>query len=636
MQEIKQMQEFSMRATLKILVLFLIQMIEKIENRDKNFLDQADLLDKIQDTLKISGLSIETDSGFQPITHIHKTKPFDIWEIETLSGKKLDGADNHILFNEKMEEVYLKDCVKGSFIMTKDGPEEVVKLKKTSLRIEMYDVTVDHPDHRFYSNDILSHNTICSSIYIAWYVLFNFDRNALILSNKGATTREIIDKAKVILDNLPFFMKPGIIKNDVFNMKFDNGCRIIGQSTTKKAAIGFTIHLLFMDEFAHIHPSFLDTFYENVYPTISSSKVSRVIITSTPNGFNKFYDIYRTAVKGKSEYRAFRVDWWQVPGRDEAWMLREIANLGSEEAFNRQYGNQFIASSNLLLGPESIKRLQKRQKDYVHHEFFELDDIEVNYRELNWDPDFDISEIENENNYWAFSVDIAEGNGGDYSVINIFQVTPMDRGDIKKIKAPGSFMEFFALRQVGVFRSNQHTIEDFSKILYTLSVDIFNNENVKMVIEWNMFGSELIRRMQTIFPSRNDFDEEMVVKFKHRNDARVANFGLRLKADNKAIFCQNFKKYINVGRVLISNKETIEESISFGKMPNGSYQGQLGNDDLVMSSINVTEFFHTTDFSDFVEEKFDYLDPDTQKFMDDALSKSKDEGNLYFDIYDLV
>jgi hypothetical protein len=478
--------------------------------------------------------------------------------------------------------------------------------------------------------------TICSSIFIAWYVLFNFDRNALVLSNKGATTREIIDKSKVILDNLPFFMKPGVVKNDVFNMKFDNGCRIIGQSTTKKAAIGFTIHLLFMDEFAHIHASFLDTFYENVYPTISSSKVSRVIITSTPNGFNKFYNIYRTAVQGKSEYAAFRVDWWQVPGRDEAWMLREIANLGTEEAFNRQYGNQFIASSNLLLGPESIKRLQKKQKAFIHHDFYALDDLDINYRDLIWDPDFNIETIEEEGQYWAFSVDLAEGNGGDYSVINIFAVEAMEPSDIKKIKTPGSFMEFFGLRQVGVFRSNQHSIEDFSKILYTLSVDIFNNENVKMVIEWNMFGSELIRRLQTVFPSRNDFDEEMVVKFKHRNDAKTASFGLRLKSDNKAIFCQNFKKYINVGRVMITNKETIEECISFGKTPNGSYQGQLGNDDLVMSSINVTEFFHTTDFSDFVEEKFDLIDSNMQRVMDDALSKSKDEGNLYFDIYDLV
>ena len=115
--------------------------------------------------------------------------------------------------------------------------------------------------------------TICSSIFIAWYVLFNYDKNALILSNKGATTREIIDKGKTILEHMPFFLKPGVIKWDVFNSKFDNGCRIIGQSTTKKAAIGFTIHLLFMDEFAHIPQNFVNTFYENVYPTVSASSL---------------------------------------------------------------------------------------------------------------------------------------------------------------------------------------------------------------------------------------------------------------------------------------------------------------------------------------------------------------------------
>jgi hypothetical protein len=580
-------------------------------------------------TEKVEQLMISMDDGYRP----RGGTPFYDGNPTLRKGNILFDYTAHEL--EEIKKCAADICYFANHyctVMTDEG------LRTIELRDYQYEMLEHFKANRF-SICLASRQigkTICSSIYIAWYVLFNFDRNALILSNKGATTREIIDKAKVILDNLPFFMKPGVIKNDVFNMKFDNGCRIIGQSTTKKAAIGFTIHLLFMDEFAHIHPSFLDIFYENVYPTISSSKVSRVIITSTPNGFNKFYEIYRSAVKNKSEYKAFRVDWWQVPGRDEEWMAREIANLGSEEAFNRQYGNQFIASSNLLLGPESIKRLQKRQKDFVHHEFFELDDIEVDYRNLTWDPDFDISEIENENSYWAFSVDIAEGNGGDYSVINIFHVGPMERGDIKKIKAPGAFMEFFGLRQVGVFRSNQHTIEDFSKILYTLAIELFNGENVKMIIEWNMFGSELIRRLQTIFPSRNDFDEEMVVKFKHRNDARVTNFGLKLKSDNKAIFCQNFKKYVNIGRVLVSNKETIEECISFGKMPNGSYQGQLGNDDLVMSCINVTEFFHTTDFSDFVEEKFDCLDQDTQRFMDDALSKSKDEGNLYFDIYDLV
>ena len=207
--------------------------------------------------------------------------------------------------------------------------------------------------------------TICSSIFIAWYSVFNFDKNSLILSNKGATTREIIDKGKTILEHLPFFIKPGTLKWDVFNSKFDNGCRIIGQTTTKKAAIGFTIHLLFMDEFAHIPANFVNTFYENVYPTVSASANSKVIITSTPNGFNKFYDIYTAAEKGLSEYTPFRVDWWDVPGRDDAWMQQEVANLGSDEAFNRQYGNQFIANSSLLLSAANLKKLVKGQVEFV-------------------------------------------------------------------------------------------------------------------------------------------------------------------------------------------------------------------------------------------------------------------------------
>ena len=478
--------------------------------------------------------------------------------------------------------------------------------------------------------------TICSSIFIAWYSLFNFDKNSLVLSNKGATTREIIDKGKTILEHLPFFLKPGVIKWDVFNSKFDNGCRIIGQTTTKKAAIGFTIHLLFMDEFAHIPQNFVETFYENVYPTVSASSNSKVIITSTPNGFNKFYDIYSSAEKGLNEYSPFRVDWWDVPGRDEAWMRQEVANLGSEEAFNRQYGNQFIASYSLLLGADSLKKLHQNQKEFIHKEIPEFEDENIEYAGLLWDPDFNLDEIEEDTNYWVFSIDIAEGNGGDYSIINIFKIEIMDEQDWKKITSPGSFVDFFRLRQIGRFRSNEHTIEEFAKAVYILSFDMFHSENVKLIIEWNMFGGELIKRLETVFPQRNEFDEEMVVKFKHRIDARTKNFGLKIKKDNKPIFCQNFKKYITQNRIIIKDKKTVYEASTFGKMPNGTYAGQLGHDDLIMTSINSSEFFFTLDFSDFVEEIYDTVEESLQTKIDEILEKDSKGGNLNYDIYDLV
>ena len=83
--------------------------------------------------------------------------------------------------------------------------------------------------------------TVTSAIFITWYLLFNVDKNVIVLANKGATAAEIIDKIKSVFKGLPFFLKPGIIQNNVMTMRFDNGCRVMGQATTKTAAIGFTI-----------------------------------------------------------------------------------------------------------------------------------------------------------------------------------------------------------------------------------------------------------------------------------------------------------------------------------------------------------------------------------------------------------
>ena len=580
------------------------------------------------DSKKAAKLIVALDDGYKP-----KSTPFYEGNFSLRRG--------NIVFDYTKQEIReIKKCATDIVyfannyctVMTDEG------LQTITLRDYQEDMLKQFQKERF-NICVASRQvgkTICSSIYISWYVLFNFDKNALVLSNKGATTREIIDKGKTILEHLPFFLKPGVLKWDVFNTKFDNGCRIIGQTTTKKAAIGFTIHLLFMDEFAHIPHNFVNTFYENVYPTVSASANSKVIITSTPNGFNKFYDIYSAAEKGLSEYVPFRVDWWDVPGRDEKWMEQEIANLGSEEAFNRQYGNQFIASSSLLLSPASLKKIGDNQKDYVFKDIIELEDVDIDYSGLVWEPDFDIESIEEDENYWLFSVDLAEGNGGDYSVINMFKIGIMDSTDFKKVTSPGSFIDFFCLKQIGRFRSNEHTIEDFAKILYTLSFDMFYGENVKMIIEWNMFGSELVKRLQTVFPQRNNFDEEIVVKFKHRVDARGKRFGLKVKKDNKPIFCQNFKKYVAQNRIVLSEKETVREASTFGKMPNGVYAGQLGNDDLIMTCINSSEFLTTIDFSEFAEEIYEITPEEVQAQIEKILEQDSRGGHLNYDIYEII
>ena len=76
--------------------------------------------------------------------------------------------------------------------------------------------------------------------------------------------------------------------------------------------------------------------------------------------------------------------------------------------------------------------------------------------------------------------------------------------------------------------------------------------NTKLIIEYNTYGSILLQYLQTVFPGRNDFEDEMVLRFKHRHDSKTLKPGIRLKSDNKSVFCQNFKKQVENGKIKVN------------------------------------------------------------------------------------
>lgn len=473
--------------------------------------------------------------------------------------------------------------------------------------------------------------TVMTGIFIAWYILFNIDKNVLILANKGATASEIMDKIKTVIKGLPFFLKPGITQNNVMTMRFDNGCRILAQSTTKSAAIGFTIHLAFMDEFAHIHQNFIEPFYRSVYPTLSSSQISRVIITSTANGMNKFWEIYTNAMKapgepGKNEYTALRVDWWEVPGRDEDWKKREIANLGSEELFNQEYGNQFLAADTLLLSADSLRYLKRISKKYVHREILDFEMEEIGYKELRWHPNFDIEKAKDTKCF--ISVDIADGIGRDYSVINIFRVDEMSKASMRKLRRDRIEDEraFYRLIQIGLFRSNKIAVEDLAKVAEILFYKFFKPENLTVALEMNFKGDFFLEKLK-----KNEvFFEEMFLHTRHSDRNPYKSLGVKLHKHNKMQFCRELRKLIFEKRVILTEEKSYEEMSAFGINIKGTYSSQSGNDDVAMTVIYTSPFVHSDDFSFVVEEIVDNSTLEFRNLMYKILESEKntETGNF--------
>ena len=467
-------------------------------------------------------------------------------------------------------------------------------------------IEVDNKDHLYLTDHFIpTHNTVTTAIFLTWYLLFNTDKNMMILANNGTTSEELVDKVKTVLAHLPFFMKPGVIVNNVMSMKFDNGCRLFGRTTTKSTGIGFTIHFLYMDEFAHIHPNFLDPFYRSVYPTIAAGKNSRIIITSTPYGMNKFYEIYNAALKGENSYYPLKVDWWQVPGRDEAWKAKEIADLGSLEDFNQEYGCQFLSSSRLLLDSENLARIKKSATEFQWREIIKLSDQLIDpllYEALKWHPKFDLETI-SANDRFVFSIDTAGGGGGDYTVINIFKLVPLSLAAIKAKKNYRDESDFLGLLQVGMFRSNRAGVEEIQPIIETLMYNVFGSDRCTLVLEMDFKGNLLYEKMGT----HREFYNGIFVHTKHTENARFDRPGIKLNPKNKLEYCYEMRKLVKGSRIMVTEKYTFQELWGFGLNGKGSYSSQSGNDDCAMTIVNLCTYFSSNQYLAQLEDIYDKL-----------------------------
>ena len=587
------------------------------------------------------------DSNFDKNKEL-KDQLVNVWSTEKVNtlfervenGEKLDKspfwegdpdfrAANIVFQYTDEEKAILERCASdveyfASFchVMTDDGIQKII------LRDYQQDVLRDYTNNRqcVFLAPRQSGKTIATSIFLAHYLIFNTDRNLMILANVGSTTEELIDKIKVILRHLPFFMKPGMIVNNVMTMKFDNGCRLYGKTTTKNSGIGFTVHFLYIDEFAHIHPSFLDKLWRSLYPTLSSSKISRIIITSTPNGTNKFYEIYTKAMAGENSFCPMRIYWWQVPGRDEAWKLQEINDLGSEEDFAQEYDCDFLTSNQKLLDAKTLQRMNSMATIYKWAEITAIEDAlagtEIKYNNLKWHPKFSFDNVSDDDRF-VISIDTAGGGGGraDFTVMNIFKLIPMPISQIVQKTNFQDETDFFSLMQIGMYRDNKTPIEDVQPILEQLIYKVFGVDRVRIVLEMDFKGALLYEKMSR----HKDFFEDMFVHTKHSENAKMSKPGLKLNPKNKMEFCLETRQLVKSGRIIVNEKTSYAELADFGQGETGGYKSQTGHDDIAMTCINLAPYFRSSQYLEHVDEIYSHCPQKYKDAMAERMNRDDDQ-----------
>jgi hypothetical protein len=475
--------------------------------------------------------------------------------------------------------------------------------------------------------------TVTSAIFMLWFLLFHPEKTALCVADNFTTTKELIDKFRIALEGLPFFMKPGIDTINQSNVKFDSNSRLVGRTTTKKSGIGLTVNLLYIDEFAHINEANLDEFYRAIFPTVTADPNGKIIITSTPNGKNKFWEIWKDAVNRKSSFYPLRVDWWQIAGRDEEWKKKKIADLGSVEDFNQEYGLQFYSSDKLLLNSRDLKKLDLIKQEYVNCNLI-LDEELSKYNEYlffhkkyqNWTVD----DFKSDQSNYVFSIDTADGIGGDYSVLNIYKVVALPVRDLlRKKEIIKNEVDTISLVQIGYLRSNQIDINEFTIACEHIIYNIFNTDQTRIVIELNHKGDILLNQ----FKENDRYWSGQIIHTLHTQAAQSLKPGLRLGPTNKIKYCEKFKYLVTINRIIPNDEFTVGELGAFGKSKGGLYRGQNGNDDLAITSVNMSSLFESSQFWEIAVETYERAGDEYTKEVDERIfSLIRNEGkNSLFD-----
>ena len=398
--------------------------------------------------------------------------------------------------------------------------------------------------------------TSVAAAYILWYTLFQDSKTVAILANKASTAREIMSRYQLMFEHLPSWMQQGVKTWNKGDIELENGSVVFTAATTAAGIRGKSVNLLYIDEAAIIPNTIADQFFTAVYPVISAGQTTKILITSTPLGYNHFWKFWNDAVNKVNDFVPMFIPYNRIPGRDEAWALEQRRQLG-ELKYNQEVLCKFLGSSLTLIDSSTIEYMSTCPTVYSK------DGLDLYEYPIKAERDDEEKLVRKPHSY-VIVADTAKGVGGDYSAFVIIDITDVP------------------YKLVGKYRDNKIAPMLYPTVIHKVARD-FNDAYV--LIETN--SSEQVAHIMhneleygnIVFVNRSTKSGQVVsggfgggkVQLGVNTDKRVKRIG-----------CFTFKSLLEEKKLLIFDPDVISEISTFIQVRD-SYQADEGyHDDLVM------------------------------------------------------
>lgn len=441
--------------------------------------------------------------------------------------------------------------------------------------------------------------------FILWWGIFHKDQLIAMIGNKLSLAKEQMQQLRDSYSRLPTWLQPGVKLWNKTSIQFSNNSRIIVSSSSPDNIRGFSINLLYLDEFAFLRPNLATEFIASVMPSISSGKTTRCIITSTPNGMNHFYDMWQTSLeleqaeaefdKGNNDlYVRSVVTWDQVPGRTEAWANAEKVKIG-DQRFRQEYECEFVGSGITLIDYRCLEKLKAVDPLPLDSSIWppELAEIvrDISMRAFKYPEPAGVMEAKGYS--YVASIDTSYGMRQDYHVLQIAKV-------YSNIKC----------EQVFTMSSNSTEVNDFCRIA---NIILKFYHNPYLIIEYNG-------------PGKSTYD----YFFNTAMYPNILNFDLKCRSlwatptlkSNVVIL---LKMYVQRGYIKVYDYDTIMELMTFTQKTQNTWGGG-GNthDDHVTSLYWIVYYLNTTMYYGNYEQIEDLTETELLRLTDEMRNRYAD------------
>jgi hypothetical protein len=386
--------------------------------------------------------------------------------------------------------------------------------------------------------------TTTAAAYILWYTIFQEAKSVAILANKSSTAREIMSRYQLMYENLPMWMQQGVKTWNKGDVELENGSKVFTSATTASGIRGKSVNMLYIDEAAIIPNNIAEAFFTAVYPVISAGQTTKILITSTPLGYNHFWKFWNDSQNKRNDFVPMFIPYWEIPGRNEAWAEEQRRQLGDLK-YNQEVLCKFLGSALTLIRSDIIEQMSFDNPIYQKE-------------------GLDVYEFSEKHKSYVLVADTAKGVGGDYSAFVVIDVTEVPYKIVAK------------------YRDNQIAPMLYPSVIYRVAkeyndaytlVEINSSEQVAHIL-YQEYEYENI-----LFVQRDSKGQKISGGFA---GAGKTSLGVNTDKKVKRIGCFNFKSLVEEKKILIPDADIISEISTFIES-RGSYSADEGyHDDLVM------------------------------------------------------